>query len=64
VIAIGSRRPPEWLLPTLDGTYQCVGESPGWDWYVRTDLGPSTLRELTAVLYDGACSSIEGTAAR
>jgi hypothetical protein len=60
VIAIGSSRPPEWLRPTLDEAYQCVGESPGWDWYVRTDLGPSTLRALMRVLYDGSCSSVEG----
>jgi hypothetical protein len=64
VIAIGSRRPPEWLLPTLAGAYQCVGESPGWDWYVRTDLGASTLRKLHALLLDGPCSSTQGAPAR
>jgi len=64
VIAIGSRRPPEWLLPTLAGAYQCVGESPGWDWYVRTDLGASTLRKLNALLLDGPCSSTEGAPTR
>ena len=54
VIASGGY-PPEWLLPTVEASYQCVGRSPGWFWYVRTDLGEPTLRELGTVLDDGDC---------
>jgi hypothetical protein len=55
VIASGGFHPPEWLAPTIDASYQCVGRSPGWFWYVRTDLGAPTLRELGAVLGEEDC---------
>jgi hypothetical protein len=55
VIASGGYHLPDWLASTMDASYQCVGRSPGWFWYVRTDLGAPTLRELGAVLGDEDC---------
>ncbi|MET0788334.1 MAG: hypothetical protein ABWY33_03735, partial [Cellulomonas sp.] len=59
VIATGGFHPPDWLLPTLDGAYQCVGKSPGFFWHVRTDLGAPTLRALSGVLGAGDCSTAQ-----
>jgi hypothetical protein len=61
VIATGGYHPPEWLLPTLDGAYQCVGKSAGWFWHVRTDLGAPTLRQLSRLLDASACTSLVTT---
>jgi hypothetical protein len=52
VIAVGDGEPPQWLVPTLDRSYRAVGESPGWRWYVNTDVGESTLRALAETLSD------------
>jgi hypothetical protein len=57
VIVVGGFHPPEWLVPTLDQAYQCLGRSPGWYWYVRTDLGVPTLRKLGATLEDRSCGT-------
>jgi hypothetical protein len=53
VITVGTQfraAPPPWLRPVLRHGYVNVGDSPGWIWYVRADLGPTTLRRLWAVL--------------
>jgi hypothetical protein len=41
---------PDWLDPTLDKRYDRVGTTIGWDWYVRSDVGAPTRRELRAVV--------------
>ena len=41
---------PDWLKPVLDHDFAYVGESPGWLWYVRTDVGQSKVEELKQAL--------------
>ena len=43
---------PSWLAPTLDGGYQRVGTTIGWDWYASKDVGPQTLQTLQKVVKD------------
>ena len=63
VIATGGYHLPDWLLPTLDGAYQCVGKSAGWFWHVRTDLGaPTPLRQAVELLDASDCTSLVTTA--
>jgi hypothetical protein len=61
VIALGKKRwglqrpntisdVPSWLAPELKGSYEKVGEAPGWTWYARRDLGAEKLRELDQAL--------------
>jgi hypothetical protein len=45
VIAVGMDV-PSWLDPVLRHSYKNLGRAPGWEWYVRRDVGPDTLREL------------------
>lgn len=50
IIALGEKLPPEWLAPVLFDSYQKIGASLGWNWYVREDVGRPTREALrTAV---------------
>ncbi|MCW2793755.1 MAG: hypothetical protein JWO76_2853 [Nocardioides sp.] len=50
LIALGRVDPPEWLAPVLLESYRKVGVSPGWNWYVSTDVDPDTREALKAAL--------------
>ncbi len=53
LIAVGNGgEVPPWLTPTVDDAYTRVGTTIGWDWYVRTEVGDSTVRELKQVVAD------------
>ena len=53
LIALGNHGVvPEWLDPALEGEYQRVGTSIGWDWYVRKDVGRETRLALRRVVRD------------
>jgi Dolichyl-phosphate-mannose-protein mannosyltransferase len=45
---------PWWLAPTIRVSYVKVGRAPGWNWYVRRDVGPEVLRDLDEALAAGA----------
>lgn len=51
VIALGGLDDPGWITTKMTA-YVHVGHSRGWGWYVRRDVGASTLRKIKAVFGD------------
>jgi len=41
---------PDWVAPVLARDFVEVGESPGWRWYVRPQVGQAKVAELKRVL--------------
>lgn len=41
---------PDWLAPVLERDFVYVGGSPGWRWYVRTEVGKAKIDELKQAL--------------
>jgi hypothetical protein len=54
VIAAPHEPVPDWLLPTLERSYDRVGAAPKWDWYVRRDVPLEQRRELERALRKAA----------
>lgn len=51
VIAVGTESAtPPWLPSAIDGRYVQVGSTPGWKWWVRSDLGTHLIADLRATL--------------
>ena len=50
VVAVGRGARYPWLMPTLLEDYTAFGTSPGWYWYVRDDVGASTLEALRSAV--------------
>lgn len=55
VVAYGEVGVRAFTRPTLDASYTCVGYTPGWHWFLRTDLGEQTLRAVDEALPDESC---------
>lgn len=51
VIAYGGLEDPGWIKDKMTTAYVRVGHSPGWDWYIRKDVGAHTLKKLRAILH-------------
>jgi len=51
LLAVGTESGiPDWLRPVLDQDFTYVGESPGWYWFVRDEVGQQKVHELQRVL--------------
>jgi hypothetical protein len=59
VVAYGEVGVKAFTKPTLDASYTCVGRSPGWYWYLRSDLGRQTLKAARTSLTDHTCPDDE-----
>jgi hypothetical protein len=55
LFALGMEGSTKWFSPTLVGAYECVGQSPGWYWFARSDLGERRLQELRQASGGGSC---------
>ena len=50
LIAVGREARYPWIVGVLDADFTRFGTTPGWTWYVRDDVTPSTLDRLEAAV--------------
>jgi len=55
VVAYGEDGVKAFTRPSIEASYTCVGHSPGWYWYLRSDLGADRLRTARNALADHSC---------